>query len=580
MSLSELYTLTKLPRVFSALEKVHVARNSDENTLSLGVSGASISNYILKPSPKLIWSHSIPPNYSITSIDNLGELYFAGVYNTTSKKNSLLVVEKLENDSRIVKQIEVSSKIINLKRFDSGETVLVCEDAVVCLRGEEFSEAWRISNLYNGIFSEFITENNLLLMVELNKKKQSLNFKIISCQEGLEVNSRIIENPKKLNNLAFSYFDGILYQYSSTNSTLKLFNLPHFQLVNEFDLLKDFDGIELNSTDKVTLSSPAKDRLVVCQSNSVYLINLKFKILIDSKTSKHKISNIIIPPVKVKHRDTLIFGIVVREFDVAGISISIGSNTLKDSIGKKHHKANTSVTELKLVSDIFDIKDEKISLDASVLSDDPVEFEDNLLKFMGNKKGYYLETDRVVNSKFLQIMVQHSLQLSPLPEKGLTYLLTHPLFPYIEGLLGKLEENPRLLRQAIVTSNLSVADLLQELNTTDNDDIFKDIITRLLEFPKDKLNFKDLDSYRIVERIINLNFGYELVSLLIDASGLLTWGSDLIDKLDGILANKITALNSSANVLTVIEQLETNKLKSAEATDAKVPVYSVEHLAV
>jgi hypothetical protein len=139
-----------------------------------------------------------------------------------------------------------------------------------------------------------------------------------------------------------------------------------------------------------------------------------------------------------------------------------------------------------------------------------------------------------------------------------------------------LRSKPRLLRQAVVTANISINELLQELNTTDNDEIFKDVIARLLEFPREKLVFKDLDNFRIVERIISLNYGFELVSLLIDSTGFFTWNEELIEKLQETLTKKTDSMNTASKLLAVVQQVETKNL----TTVSRVPVYSIEKLSI
>lgn len=563
MSLSEPYTLAKLPRVSGTSERCKVSRNSDSEALHVGISGASISNYVLKPSPKLIWSHSIPPSSIITSLENDDDQYYVGVYNKTKKTHSLQVIKKLANDSELVKEVEIQSKIINIKSF-TNSTIIITEDSVISF-DPAFEVSWESKNLYKAIYSEFI-EKDVILVVEHQAKKNNLNYRLLSVT-GSEVNSKIYENKAKSTDLKFTYSEGVLFQY--VNNSIVLYQLPHFQETKTLTL--DQLSIKAPSSSKFSFESPAPDRLLLIIDQDFYLINTNFNIVL-STTSSTKSKAEILSTTKAasKNSRASLFGIVLRDGDIAGVPITLDSNTLKDSLGKRPSPNDET---FKVVPSIFDIKDEVVDIDSIINRKD---FDSALLTFLEAENDYYTEKDKVVDSKFIKSIVSHIFKQNELPERAMTYLLTHPLFPTIDGLLSLLRSKPRLLRQAIVTANVSIKELNQELNTTENDEIFKDIITRLLEFPKDKLNFKDLDSFKIVERIISLDYGYELISLLIDASGLFTWSDDLIIKLQEVLSKKIEALDSGSNALAVIEQIELKHLKTVK----KVPVYSIEKLTI
>lgn len=563
MSLSEIYTLAKLPRVSGTTERCKVTRNSDSDIIHVGISGASISNYILKPSPKLIWSHSIPPSFMITSLDTYDDRYFCGVYDKTKKKFSLQVISKLDNDSEVIKEIELSSKVLNIKS-SKDSTIVVTEESVIGFNAD-FELQWENQSLYKAIYSEFI-EKDVILVVEHQAKKNNLNYKLVSTS-GTEVNSKIFESKAKLTKLKFTYSQGTLYQYH--DNSIVLYQLPHFQESKTINL--DQLSIKTSSSSIVSFESPAADRLLLTVDQQIYLINTNFNIVL-SQTTSPKSNSEILSTTKTPNKNARasLFGILLRDGDISGVSITLDSNTLKDSLGKR---PSPSSETFKSVPSIFDIKDEQIDLNSIIKGKN---FDNALLSFLEAENDYYTEKDKVVDSKFIKAVVSHIFEQDELPERALTYLLTHPLFPTIDGLLSLLRSKPRLLRQAIVTGNVSIKELTQELNTTENDEIFKDIITRILEFPKDKLIFKDLDSFKIVERIISLDYGYELISLLIDASGLFTWSDDLIIKLQKVLDKKIEALNSGSNALAVIEQIELKHFKTVK----KVPVYSIEKLTI
>ncbi|CDR44593.1 CYFA0S15e00364g1_1 [Cyberlindnera fabianii] len=567
MSLSEIYTLTKFPRVSGTNERAKIATSaSGPDELHIAISGASISQYVLKPSPKLVWSHSVPPSFVITAVAELdGEGYVIGLFNKTKKTHSIQVIQKLENDSKVVKEWDCNTKTISLSVI--GNTIVTVHEDSVIAYNKEFEELWVVKSLYASVYSEVI-ENNVILVVEHDSKKHNLGFKLLS-SEGAEISSKIIEFKDELANLKFAYSNGTLYKY--TTDTLTLYRLPRFESYKTLNTTKIGLPAFTKST-KLTLVSPASDRLLIAQDSELYLINTNFGITVSQVSSpKNSKCEILFTQHQQKKRSNAsLFAVLLRESDIAGVNFTLDTNTLRDSLGKGF---TSTPSKQYIVPSILDIKVEEFDISTITKSSD---FDSSLLEFLHAEQDYYTENDRVVDSKFMHTVVSHVFESESIPERAMTYLLTHPLFPPVDGLLSKLRAKPRLLRQAVVTANVSLSELVAELNTTENEDIFKDIITRLLEFPKDKLDFKDLDSHRIVERILSLNFGHELISLLIDASGMFTWSDDLIEKLQEVLQKKIDALNAASRALAVIEQVEVKNLKTVQ----KVPVYSIEKLTI
>jgi U3 small nucleolar RNA-associated protein 8 len=237
-------------------------------------------------------------------------------------------------------------------------------------------------------------------------------------------------------------------------------------------------------------------------------------------------------------------------------------------------------------------------------TEDIKSLENHMISYLKNKpfgqlyedeefKVYEYEKDRFVDPKFFKLLTlllfnydsqtdKISLDEENVPEKGLTYVLTHPLFPtrYAHGFLKVLEELPRLQRQAIVTCvNIPCGDFILELSNTDNDEIFKDIINRLIdEFSSEeitqetikimkqqsnnkKVNNFDLD--KIIKKIIKFNIGYEVLNSFIDSNGLilsLHYSNDetQLSKLISQTQLKVDSLIEDTQLLTLISQSLTN----------------------
>ena len=243
--------------------------------------------------------------------------------------------------------------------------------------------------------------------------------------------------------------------------------------------------------------------------------------------------------------------------------------------------------------------------------------ENNVISYLKNKpfgelyedneyKVFEAEKDRFVDPNFFKMIVtllfdynssQDTISLNSkaeeteIPEHALTYVLTHPLFPikYAHGLLKNLEAFPRLQRQAIVTcANVSCCDLILELSNAENDEIFKDIVTRLndefsaaiitketIEIMKKKnVNF-DLD--KIINKIIKLNYGYEILNSFIDSNGLilsLHYSKDA-SQLSTLLTQaqlKVESLIEDTQLLTLIDQSLTNVETNSTSTKDKKSV--------
>ncbi|GMG39525.1 unnamed protein product [Ambrosiozyma monospora] len=212
---------------------------------------------------------------------------------------------------------------------------------------------------------------------------------------------------------------------------------------------------------------------------------------------------------------------------------------------------------------------------------------------------FEVDKDRVVDPKFVTEIVSlvvdtvdvphHSLTIddSFLPERAFTYLLTHPLFPsqFASGLLSALADYPRLLRQAIVTCpQIPCIDLIEQLSVTDNEDIFKDVITRLIEeFSNDKITqttiklieksaageVSSFDLDKIIHTILATNCGFEILNSFIDSNGLVlslhySKNETQLNKLYQKTQDKVNCITADTQLLTLVTQglVLADKLKS------------------
>lgn len=227
---------------------------------------------------------------------------------------------------------------------------------------------------------------------------------------------------------------------------------------------------------------------------------------------------------------------------------------------------------------------------------------DSKLENPNEFKVYEAENDRLVDPKFFSMSTQllfdfneqHQLLLNPnqIPEIGLTYVLTHPLFPskLTPGLLKVLSISPRLLRQAIVTCvSIPCCDLIEQLSIVENDEIFKDILGRMsddfspeeiteetikLMKKKQSTQDKDFNLDKIINKILKMNSGYEVLNSFIDSNGLvlsLHYSKDesQLDKLIRQSKIKIDTLIDDSQLLTLVDQALLNAEKSSVKNSKK-----------
>ncbi|TID24569.1 hypothetical protein CANINC_003041 [Pichia inconspicua] len=401
-------------------------------------------------------------------------------------------------------------------------------------------------------------------------------------------------------------------------STVALIDIQYESLLSSLDL---YSRSKNSKTDNV---KPARNATLIAVPN-VAGNTLKSKktfallILKNTKENFSQIQHVSIDVGLGKLRDALIsipneeedineekfvsFPSYFTQNDISGDDTYLSKEVenLNSKMSMKHQELN------KVYQQLSDLKEK-----GKLLS-----LEQHLIAYLKNRdftdvfdnddfKVYEYEKDRFVDPKFFEmvtlLLFNYNSRLDSIsldeytedevPERGLTYVLTHPLFPtqYAHGLLKVLQNFPRLQRQCIVTCvNIPCGDLVLELSVTENDEIFKDIINRLTEefsheeitsatvkIMKQKSNkhndfIFDLD--KIINKIIKLNFGYEVLNSFIDSNGLvlsLHYANDAnqLNKLIMQTQSKVDTLIEDTQ-LTLVNQLLLNVEKSKTSGSRK-----------
>lgn len=505
----------------------------------------------------------------------------------------------------------------------------------------------------------------LLLTVE-SSDSSNLLVKIYSIKsnEILEIFSSQIDF-KLSNSLDLQFtFDivGNLIIFNPANLLITSFNLPNVSIIKETPLNDIFKNEPSNS--KTSIMSVSTNRVLISKGSTLALIDLKFNSLlsildlyprskeIGSLKSPKTLTILNVPIVNGNSiKSKVSFALVILKSErenyaqIQYISIDTGLGKLSDSLGKaipdlKSLNSNSTMfipfTQF-MSKDNGEIINSKMERKGDELSkayknfktikskNDIPKLEKSIISFLkciksidsiDDFKVYEYESDRIVDPKFFKLITKllfnsnedDSLTLNGeggyIPEMGVTYLLTHPLFPieYTPGILKVLQISPRLLRQAIVTCvNLPLCDLIEQLSLVEDDETFKDIISRMItEFSTDEItqetikllkrrrsdeNNFDLD--KIINRILKLNSGYEILNSFIDSNGLilsLHYSNDesQLDKLINQTKEKGEDLLQESQLAILVDlalaKANINKKSSSSSSKRKSKKKSVEEI--
>ncbi|RLV90997.1 U3 small nucleolar RNA-associated protein 8 [Spathaspora sp. JA1] len=373
------YPITTLPRIpdLDLVQKVVIPGISsiDTSIIDLGISKSTISSHIIKPTPKLVWSHALSPSSVVDCMDVISvesvKYYAVGI--TERKKSKLLILEVTATDeasesstSNTSKEIEMKleSKIVGIKFMKSSENLVIAyENGSVELvkfsNGELTLDENRLkgTNTKNEVilFAHFIQdlEDSLLLIV--SKKKAELNYKLIAVNPTrpiLEVASGTKSCGSKP--ASFCYNSGILYQYH--DKKIDSINITNFNTIRTISVES---LVEEDS--EVSIQSPALDRILLGHSNMLYLINFKYSALLasfkSSANSSHPIPDKVfinqVVPVKGNSQNTISSMAIYLNLRNKNnnvylnvIDLNVGFNKLNECLGKSLDIQKTELHDL------------------------------------------------------------------------------------------------------------------------------------------------------------------------------------------------------------------------------------------
>ncbi|KAK6200516.1 U3 small nucleolar RNA-associated protein 8 [Scheffersomyces amazonensis] len=419
-SLKDHYSITILPRIadLNLSDRVTIpnltSTLNDSNILDLGISKSIISSYIIKPTPKLVWSYALSPSSIIDCMDVSSEsnnndedysnqkfkYYIIGISDRRTHK--VLLVQRNQNDQNETKSFElkVSHKVIDIKFFNNGKSIIVVyangliesynlqieeEDISLIKKAEELATS--IKRKSEIIFHQFIddisikdkSDSSFILLI--TKTNDSLQYILVSYSSSriLEINSVTTALPSSL--LKFAYVNGYIYQLNLSNFDITSVNIISFKQEKTVSI----NSLIHSSTSEIAFYAPSVDRLIISVNNKIYLINFKFESLLDTFVSKSSSSSEANPDrvyinqvLRVKGQSlntvnsTVIYSYLKnkdKNVYLSVINLNVGLNKLNECLGKSLHNIRQPDAEFRgmvnLISDKFDAESKELSKELS-----------------------------------------------------------------------------------------------------------------------------------------------------------------------------------------------------------------------
>ncbi|QPG74462.1 hypothetical protein FOA43_001792 [Brettanomyces nanus] len=707
-SILDPFVVTSLPRLppnadLAKLCTIPKIASSGANTFDVGVSGSFIGSFVIRPSPRMIWSYALSPQCIIHALDahtfeendDQPERKIFAVTLTERKKHIMKFIDygKSTEESQYSNQDDVTSistftetsakleplkevktseirlddQIIDLLISSNGSRVFTIDfRGLICVWAFEMDEnkssgkplfslktskfASKSSHI---VFHKFIdpsqlniksstTIESVVLLVELMKTGLCCHICAISHENVLEISTSLIEKDlSNMNNLHFAYDPSgkLLLLESKPDLKIHLYSLPYTAKIKTVNIGKEVFAKEPEDS-TVSLLPVSTNRVLISKNSTLALIDLQYEAVISSLdlyTRSKEVNGNAKPPRSItllqcplvkgnslKTRESFVLLLLKNSKDdhavMDHVTLDVGLGKLRDVLGKGLHNEieqsfvglpllvtkpefKSSVKESATLFDRFKEASSKMSQTYDKLKKLHKgkkfdELESNIVSFLKmdkaddieiseNLKVFEVDKDRIVDPWFIKkatllLFDQNfngTIQFfeSFVPERALTYLLTHPLFPkeVTPGLLNALETSPRLMRQAIVTCpNIPCSDLIEQLSLVESEDIFKDIVARLIdEFSSERITEEtirllkkqssrsegNVNLDKIIQKILKLNYGYEILNSFIDSNGLVlslhySKNESQLIKLMNRAQSKINTLKQDTELLSLVNQ--------------------------
>ncbi|KAL6930342.1 hypothetical protein ACO0R3_003458 [Hanseniaspora guilliermondii] len=366
------------------------SNNKSSDYINIGISGSSINQYIINPSPKLIFNHSISSIVNITNLDTFVyknikeedediELWVYSTNMSNNKNNMLNFFIRSKNlmnesNSNIISKSSLSldNEVVNLRIINKNHVLVVLNNGKVRLykvyphRKVESDEEvlFKLINEYdskydNMNYTHIYSQDGKINIFAL-LKISNMDTEDTGCLKLLEVSQdyKIIENQSvivdriNLNESKaqqfFNHFNNQYVHLDSINKCLKVYKLNPNDLILKFAEQIDVSRFISSETNLLTTSiqSIAENRIILNTDNEVYLLDLVHKSLLANRiVSNNSIKTFQLLKTwyvenddLIKDNNTLVLGVSTKPSSKVSylelMNVNVGEGNLKDSLGK------------------------------------------------------------------------------------------------------------------------------------------------------------------------------------------------------------------------------------------------------
>ncbi|QLG71177.1 hypothetical protein HG535_0B02150 [Zygotorulaspora mrakii] len=542
-SISQPFRLAILPRLTSltdtSVQTNHIQVADDlfpaSNKITIGISESAISQYILNPTPKLVFSIPIPSTNVVTACDiaqleeNLEQdkrkLQEIWCYALKAGKNYTLNVVINDADSESIlnssgelngsKKLRLKDEVVNLK-IQNETIVAVLKCGLILTYDYDLKLLHSMDVLYGNVtvVNHFKEKEKTFMFVMCSLEESKVCFKLFELYTQeltsvpiMELSSIILEDFELIKS-KICYQSGRLYRL--IGDQMLTYSLPHCQLLQKVQIPM------VSESQVISMNPVSPNRILLTLDNIIYLLDLMHNSILFQRELTHVKSFQILKSAVINsqigsnasNNKTIAIGVANKQdsnstCSLEMINVDVGTGTVKDSLGKSFQIFNQSAKSYALEplltnEELSSLNDDERSRQGNNFDFDDIyrqlvkcgksasSFDDVFLNELKIRREHYTEEDRYICdqeflSKVVNLIFENFQKEYP---KSLTFLLTHPLFPVdcTRKLLSRLSEHPRLFKQAIVTCpNLPLKELLFELFSIQNGELSLDISLRILQ---------------------------------------------------------------------------------------------------
>ena len=343
-SISQPFRITTLPKISQLNKpgnqyKLLPTSSNDFNSkvadvINIAISGSSINQYIINPTPRLVFNYSVSSTSNITQLDTFTyknkksendqdediELWVYASSLANNKNSSLNFFTRTKNslsesNSDILSKSSFKlndASVINLKLLNKNHILVVLSTGIIRIykiyphrkqqteetEKEKEESLFKLVNEYNTKydnvnFTQFYQENGktfLFTLLKLNANvTDSICFKLLEVSSDfniIENQSIIVDNFNINENENQQFFaNNQFIQLNLDEKLLKVYNLSNDKILKFKDDI-DLSAIlkEESNTATLSLQPIARNRVILNVGNEIFLLDLVHKALLSKRT--------------------------------------------------------------------------------------------------------------------------------------------------------------------------------------------------------------------------------------------------------------------------------------------------------